>query len=855
MNKIISLNGSWNLKCLDPYVPLRDSSMETGKPLQGLTGWIDAPVPGGVHAAMYRAGFIPYPYEGMNSLACEWLEHRWWIYRREFDLSLPPDAHAELCFEGVDYRCRVYLNQVLLGEHEGMFDPFHFDISKHCRGQTHFTLECLIWDAPREMGQIGLTSLTSTQKSRFGYKWDFSTHLVNLGIWQDVFLRVWQRARFDEVFVSTDHSDGVGLVRLQGSILCDAPYEELQLAAELRLSGLLKAADRAVVQKDGSFALTLNVPSPELWYANGLGAQTLYHLSAHLMAGEEEVDLYTQRCGIRHIDYCINPGAPEDSRPYTVCINGRRVYMKGVNLVPLDHAYGDVKNEQRKALMRYVRDMHANTVRVWGGGLIGTRQFYDLCDEMGILVWQEFIQSSSGIDNMPSHDPAFLALLCKSAESAIKRCRNHTSLVLWSGGNELMTADKIPVDESDPNIAMLARLVHALDPERLFLPSSPSGPVCHISSTPNLSHDVHGWWQYQGNPRQYSYFGDSDSLLHSEFGCDGMSSFYTVSRVTGTLDIPPRPMLTDDLWRFHGDWWCTWEREKAMFGETSDLCKYILISQWMQAEGLRFILEANRLRQPRNSGSIIWQMNEPWPNLSCTSLVDYYLDPKMAYYWARNAFARVHACLTYRRLDYAPGSSFATYICLLSDDMKQREDAVVVVQVLDLQGKCYLSRRFSCSAAPGSAQAVSPLRFKVPKFPGDLFLVRLKLRTHDETSVNDYWFSNAEKQPYAAALRLTGARLEAKLLKTAPDGGSLLLKNSGAVAILHAQVFDPTGENILHAEQNCVTLLPDEEMCIPLTWRPRPGLAFDPEPGSSDPPRLVLRALGLKEAVEVSSDE
>ena len=133
--------------------------------------------------------------------------------------------------------------------------------------------------------------------------------------------------------------------------------------------------------------------------------------------------------------------------------------------------------------------------------------------------------------------------------------------------------------------------------------------------------------------------------------------------------------------------------------------------------------------------------------------------------------------------------------------------------------------------------------------------MRLKLRTHDETSVNDYWFSNAEKQPYAAALRLTGARLEAKLLKTAPDGGSLLLKNSGAVAILHAQVFDPTGENILHAEQNCVTLLPDEEMCIPLTWRPRPGLAFDPEPGTSDSPRLVLRALGLKEAVEVSSDE
>ena len=855
MNSIISLNGTWQLKCLDPYVPLRDRSMETGKPLQGLTGWIDAPVPGGVHAAMYRAGFIPYPYEGMNSLCCEWLEHRWWIYRREFDLVLPENARAELCFEGVDYQCKVYLNQVLLGEHEGMFDAFHFDISKHCHGQTHFTLECLILDAPREMGQIGLTSRTSTQKSRFGYKWDFSTHLVNLGLWQDVFLRVFQKARFDDVFVSTDVADGVGLVQLHGSVLRCEPGQEMQLDAELRLNGSLKASAKAPIGQDGSFSVLLRVPRPELWYVNGLGTQSLYTLNARLTAGEEELDSYTQRCGIRRIDYLPNPASPEGARPYTIYINGRRVYMKGVNLVPLDHAYGDVTNEQRRELMRYVRDMHVNTVRVWGGGLIGTRRLYELCDEMGILVWQEFIQSSSGIDNMPSHDPAYLALLQKSAESAIKRCRNFTSLALWSGGNELMTADKTPVDESDPNIAMLARLVHALDPGRLFLPSSPSGPVCHISSTPGLSHDVHGWWQYQGNPRQYTYFGDSDSLLHSEFGCDGMSSFYTVRRVTGSLDIPPRPMITDDLWRFHGDWWCTWEREKAMFGETGDLNKYILMSQWMQAEGLRFILEANRMRQPRNSGSIVWQMNEPWPNLSCTSLVDYYLNPKMAYYWARNAFSRIHACLTYRRLDYAPGSSFETEIRLLSDDFKQPEEAVVVVQLLDLQGKCYLSRRFSCCAMPGSAETVSPLRFKVPACPGNLFLLRLKLRTHGETSVNDYWFSNTAAQPYAAALRLQGARLEAKLTKNAPNGGSLFLKNSGAAAILHAQVFDPSGENILHAEQNCVTLLPDEEACIPLTWLTRPQLAFDPAPGSARTPRLAIRAFGLKDPLEVSIDE
>lgn len=189
MREQISLNGTWQLKGTASYVPLRDRSMETGKPLEGVTGWMDAQVPGGVARALYQAGYIDHPYVDMNSLKCEWIENRWWIYRREFDRrDIPAHRKTLLHFEGVDYACMVYLNGHLLGKHEGMYEDFAFDVTDLLQTAEHFVLDVLILHAPDEMGQIGRTSQTSTQKSRFGYKWDFSTRLVNLGIWQDVSL-------------------------------------------------------------------------------------------------------------------------------------------------------------------------------------------------------------------------------------------------------------------------------------------------------------------------------------------------------------------------------------------------------------------------------------------------------------------------------------------------------------------------------------------------------------------------------------------------------------------------------------------------------------------------------------------
>lgn len=492
-----------------------------------------------------------------------------------------------------------------------------------------------------------------------------------------------------------------------------------------------------------------------------------------------------------------------------------------------------------------------NIVRVWGGGVIETETFYRLCDELGLLVWQEFIQSSSGVDNIPSELPHFLTLLRQSAVHALKVKRNHTSLVIWSGGNELMDENRKPVTLENKNISMLADLVRTLDPARMFVPTSPSGPEAHISRTPGMSHDVHGWWQYQGNGRQYSYFGDTDSLLHSEFGCDGMSSMQTVARTLSKCPTKPERMKDNDLWRFHGDWWCTYDREETMFGHVEDIRRYIRLSQWMQAEGLRFILESNQRRKWHNSGSIIWQLSEPWPNLSCTSIVDYYGHEKQAYYWTKDAFAPLHPTLDYRRLDYAAGAAVELPLTVLTDS-SIAGNAEVAWSVRGLDGATYAEETRTAHLAAAAVNRVGDVAFVMPQTADGLVLVRLTVRLGERTAVNEYYFSCENNRPYRAAASLHGGHLTARALETSPDSAVIEVRSTGDTAVLFADITDASDEWNLVRDDNFRTLLPGERWQTRVQWSRRFRIGFDDFTAhTTERPILTVDGIGLDAPVTI----
>ncbi|NLG24033.1 MAG: hypothetical protein GX558_01650, partial [Clostridiales bacterium] len=674
----------WKLMGHWPHAPAFGRSMETGLELKGVTDWIPARVPGSVQADLLAAGLIDDPYYEKNSLKCEWAEHRWWHYRTSFDRpAAERPERATLVFQGVDYAARFFLNGQFLGRHEGMYEPAAFDVTALLRDACN-RLDVIVEDAPRENGQLGHTSDTITQKARFGYKWDFGTRLVNLGIWEDVVLDLTGPYALADVHVTSDWRDGKGMVRLRAAV--DGYRGQRDVLARVALSGhgVELAADAAL---SPTIDHTFVIDDPALWQVNGLGDQPLYAVSIEVADGLGESDRWRGAVGVRSLTYRRAEGADRHALPYSIVVNGRQVYLRGVNITPLDHMYGSLTRRDYLHVLNSARQLGVNLIRVWGGGVIEKEHFYQLCDEYGILVWQEFIQSSSGVDNIPSKRPEFLKLLEKAAVAALKARRSHTCLAVWSGGNELMDAQGRPANDGDENLKMLADLCRRCDPDRLFLPTSASGPSeWLLPDQPGRNHDVHGNWQYEGVRNHYDRFNRSDSMLHSEFGAEAMSSMASLRRILSPERLARPVSMAEDLtWRHHGEWWDVFGRDSGLFGPLTDLPRWTLLSQFIQAEGLRYALEANRRRKYRNVGSIIWQLNEPWPNASCTCLLEHRGHPKMAYYWVKKAYAPIALSMRYDSLIAPAGApaAWALYVHNAHGDARYTARA----RVYDLQGQ------------------------------------------------------------------------------------------------------------------------------------------------------------------------
>ncbi|HEX3805943.1 MAG TPA: glycoside hydrolase family 2 TIM barrel-domain containing protein, partial [Gaiellaceae bacterium] len=340
--------------------------------------------------------------------------------------------------------------------------------------------------------------------------------------------------------------------------------------------------------------VVLRVEQPELWWPNGLGEQRLY-----------EADGF--QVGFRTLEL----------DGYRLIVNGRPMYIKGWNWCPLDPLYGVPRPAKLERLLRLARDANVNLLRVWGGGLIETTEFYELCDRFGILVWQEFSQSSSGIESVPATDDTFVETMRAEARAIVPRRRRHPSLALWCGGNELAgkeegRSDDVPLDDFHPVLAALHEIVRELDPGRGWLPTSPSGPrflnrLDVIAEDPDGQHDVHGPWEHQGLRDHYALYDAGTAILHSEFGVEGMTNRAAHEQL---IDEPNRwpADRTNPVYEHLGAWWNNAPLVQRCFGGLlDDLETLRRASQWLQYDGLRYAVEANMRREPRSSGVIPWQ--------------------------------------------------------------------------------------------------------------------------------------------------------------------------------------------------------------------------------------------------------
>ena len=476
-----------------------------------------------------------------------------WVPERAWIYRRRVEGPGVIRFEGVDHEATVLVDGEERAHHVGAFTPFDVELEA-----GEHLLAVVVHPAPESEPQVGRTSRVRVHKPRMNYGWDFCPRLVHQGIWRSVSLH--EQAPVD-VFPTVTLEDGVGVVRAGG--------EEVR------------------------------IESPELWWPNGLGEPALHRVEL----GGRAFDV-----GFRTVELADD---------YTLVVNGERTLIRGWNWVPIDALYGVPRREKLERLLRLADDANVNLLRVWGGGLLESDDFYALCDRLGLLVWQEFSQSSSGIESVPARDDAFVQMLVDDATQIVPRLRHHPSLAIWCGGNEL------DADDTHPALAGLRDVVRELDPGRAWLPTSP------------LGEDVHGPWEHQGLHAHTARYDDATAKLYSEFGVEGMTN----RRAHEELVDPDHRWPADrsnPVYEHLGAWWNNAPLVQACFGgRIDDLETLRRASQWLQYDGLRYAVEAT-LR--RGCGTIPWQFNESFPNTWCTSALDWHGEPKPAYWGVSRAY-------------------------------------------------------------------------------------------------------------------------------------------------------------------------------------------------------------------------
>jgi beta-mannosidase len=809
---------------------------------------VRAVVPGVVQQDLLDAGWLPPPYEGLNSRLWEWTSERDWVYTKEF---IPPSELAggviRLRFEGVDHTGTVFLNGEPLGEHQGTLAPFEFDVSDRLRDGEPNRLVVVVERAPPLPGQIGWTSRVRQWKPRFAYGWDECVRLVPLGIWDSVSLVASGCCWLSDVAVhnnlSTDLKEAAVSVVL--SFGGRGTGQAVTVRTEITRLGLPVGAAEdpiTIFGSDTSLVQSITARRPDLWWPNGAGEPALYE--ARITLSSRDGELLDQRAisfGIRRVELLANDGAPEEALAYTFAVNGQRLFAHGWNWVPQDQLYGRLAPERYERLLTLARDAHVNLLRVWAGGLLERELFYKLCDQFGIMVWQEFPQCGSGLDARPAADEQYLRLIREQAPTLLARRRNHPSLVLWCGGSELTHDDATPLTSEHPALAALQQAVDLDDPQRSWLPTSPSGPSFSPDpEAPGCTHDGHGPWNYLGPSEHYRFYNAIDPLLHSDFGVEGPANMETLRQIAGSDSRNSLwPVVhTNPVWVHHGglisrcaDTRCAWEHLEAMFGPMPELGAFVWAGQFLQAEGLRYAVEANRRRQWRCSGTLPWQFNEVWPNAMGTHAVDYYGETKPAYDVVRRAYRPFHVSAAYETITWHGRPEFAAEVWLHNDG-EAKELLNVVAMVADIDGRIYVQENLAAEVPAAAAEKVGRIDWRFPAGYAGVFVLLLQV-VDDEGEVrteNAYLHSAAPAPPLSPLLTAPRVRLAVKKTNwpdaknpfdsnPSPSMHAVTIRNLGPAYAIGVRVHAPAGRRYRFGD-NYLILPPDEERVISVDGTP-----------------------------------
>ncbi|MCL1806205.1 MAG: glycoside hydrolase family 2 protein [Oscillospiraceae bacterium] len=614
-----SLNGSWQLSI-------------TGGSLDGQT--LPAQVPGSVYADLLREGKMEDPFYRMNELDALNIMEGDFIYTRTFDMD-DIIGNTLLRCEGLDTVCDLELNGQPIGHVDNMHRTWEFPITEFVRPKGN-TLS-LTFRSPTKAvaerfanvytdgSQDAMRGFSQLRKAHCMFGWDWGPRLPDAGIWRDISVVSVGDGRIDSVYVTQKHENG-----------------KVELGFEIEatpgdVSVTVTAPDGTMFRSGGE---PIIIENPELWWPNGYGGQPLYTVRAALRANGREAGVWERRIGLRTLT--VTQEKDEWGESFAFTVNGVQIFSMGADYIPEDNIFSRITPERTRFLLEECVAAHFNTIRVWGGGFYPHDYFYDFCDELGLIVWQDFMFACAVYDLTPAFDATIRAEVADN----VKRLRHHPSLGLWCGNNELEwhykgynASFKQRADYSRIFEYIIPQVLREHDRHTFYWPSSPSsGGGFDDPNDPNRG-NTHYWDVWHGN-KPFSEYRKFHFRYASEFGFQSFPDLKTVKAFTLPEDRNIFSRVMEMHQRNQGANGKLLTYLSATYLYPSDFGTLLYATQLLQADAIRYGIEHWRRNRGRCMGAIYWQLNDIWPVASWAS-IDYFGRWKALHYYAKRFFAPV----------------------------------------------------------------------------------------------------------------------------------------------------------------------------------------------------------------------
>ncbi|WP_346859053.1 glycoside hydrolase family 2 protein [uncultured Draconibacterium sp.] len=797
----------------------------------GQDEWLPATVPGTVHTDLIDNEKIEDPFYRLNEHNLQWIDKVDWEYKTTFTVekSLLKRDRIQLDFKGLDTYADVMLNNKKVASTDNMFREWQMDVKEFLQegeNELHIVFRSPIvegikkYDAQgyvipasdndqAENGEVegGKRVSIYTRKAGYHFGWDWGPRLVTSGIWRPVYLQAWDEAKIEDLQI-IQNSVEEDKATFKAVFEVDAAEKGKAVFSVKNEQNKLAEASINLVEGTNKYTVNFEIENPKLWWTVGLGDPYLYNLTGELSVKGRTTSKDT-RIGIRTLELVRDKD--DDGTSFYFKLNGHPVFMKGANYIPNDVFLPRVSAENYKTVVETAKNSNNNMLRIWGGGVYEEDIFYDLCDENGILIWQDFMFACA----MFPGDDAFLENVKHEAIDNVKRLRNHPSIAMWCGNNEILAAwngwgwrraeeakskenaDKIWQAYVDIFHKTLPGVVEEYDAQRSYWGSSPSSGLGVDADLVNG--DEHYWGVWWGK-EPFSTYATHLARFMSEYGFQSFPEIATVRKYATPEDYDIRSEVMNSHQRSSiGNGTIEYYMLKE-YNKPKDFESFLYVNHVLQAEGIKFGLEGHRRAMPYCMGSLYWQINDCWPVASWSS-TDYYQKWKALQYYVKKGFSQVLVS------PYEEGIKFKVGIV---NDRLEPIKAELNLRLVDFDGKVIWEEAHLVDIAANSSDDYydvnkNELRFKYRKNIKNLVFTAELVENGQVLSKNYYYFL-----PYKNLKAITPT-VERTISKT-DEGFDVTVSTDKLAKSVYLQIGDEEG----FFSDNYFDLLPNEKVTINL---------------------------------------